>query len=104
MVAPCFHLSSVTCDNCANRTTPRYDLTGHRTVGFLKTYDESRLRNLRIQLQDYLFDKGHTINKSMIDDLSIFVYDLNESHYNQGRTTLTTYPPREDGDATGSST
>lgn len=62
------------------------DSTGHRTIGYVRTYDEGRLRNLKIHLQDYLFDKGHTINKPMIDDLAIFVYDLNESHYHQGKT------------------
>lgn len=66
------------------------DVNGHRTVGYLRTYDEGRLRNLKIQLQDYLFDRGHTINKPMIDDLAIFVYDLNESHYHQGKITTFT--------------
>jgi hypothetical protein len=54
------------------------------------TYGEERLRNLKIQLQDYLFDKGHTITKPMIDDLAVFVYDLNESHYAQGKIAMQT--------------
>lgn len=74
------------------------DETGHRAVGYVRTYDEGRLRNLRIQLQDYLFDKGHTINKSMIDDLALFVYDLNESHYHQGKVTTTTLTTTFNGD------
>ena len=46
---------------------------------------DSHLRNIRIQLLDYLFDKGHDVNKPLIDDASDFVLMYATSWYEQGK-------------------
>lgn len=54
-------------------------------ANYMSRRDESRLHDLRVQLLDYLFDKGHRVNKPMIDDLALFVYDLNQAMVAQGQ-------------------
>jgi hypothetical protein len=42
-------------------------------------------RNLRIQLLDYLFERGHRVSKPMIDAAAHFTYDYGQSLFEQGK-------------------
>lgn len=41
--------------------------------------------NLRIQLLDYLFERGHRVNKPLIDAVARFTYDYGQALYEQGK-------------------
>lgn len=46
---------------------------------------DSTLRDLRIQLTDYLLDCNHRIDKLLIDDTAEWVYKYGQALFGQGR-------------------
>lgn len=42
-------------------------------------------RNLRIQMCDYLFERGHRISKPLVDAAAHFAYDYGRVLYEQGK-------------------
>lgn len=42
-------------------------------------------QNLRIQLLDYLFERGHRVSKPLIDAAAHFTYDYGQALFEQGK-------------------
>jgi hypothetical protein len=42
-------------------------------------------QDLRIQLLDYLFERGHKVSKPLIHAVSKFTYDYGQALYEQGK-------------------
>jgi hypothetical protein len=63
----------------------------------VKTYDKDRLSDIHERATHYLFQKGHTITKPMMDDIAIFIYDQQDREVSDATQTVTsvTYPERQ---------
>lgn len=53
------------------------------------------LMNLRIQICDYLFERGHRISKPLVDAASQFAYDYGKALYEQGKLATPSIKGRE---------
>lgn len=56
----------------------------------IKTYEPARLTGIKVGVTDYLFEKGHRINKPLIDDLAIYIYNQEDRAVLAQMTTITT--------------
>lgn len=51
---------------------------------YAKRYDENRLNAARVQVLDHLLERGHSVNKALVNDLAYYIYDISDALYAQG--------------------